>query len=479
MNSESPLTFLYLIQTSSSLPIIFECLRCKNFALLSYKENTSDTNIFYPNSTWTTGRNKLREYALSLEQKYDYYIFLDEDVVFTNYDQTMGFNVFEYLINKYKPPVANPNFVGYYDTTTFPYSQPLQEAQTTIWYDGLCNAFSYNTLTNTNIFPYIDKLDNKSWWMSQYAIIILSSIFNIDICVFPHLLVKNIQSSNYPRNWSPHELENLVYSILPDENRLLSLSVSPLSGESIFKITDYLNKYFVFYDKVNIIDVGCSIGDFKRYLNIQNMNIIGVDPIISKYKSCLHNILDTYNMLYENAIDAIEDDHVFNVTESLDTSSLYEFDFNNITTDASKENSFFIPENIIGIITNIQEQITVKTITLNNVIEKSNLSNSIIHIVKITTQGNDLNVIKSCEKYLKNVLFVVLGSTYDNSSFLYKNGTKLSEDCEYMRSQGFEILLVEKLLKDDCHCLYYNKSLVKKFDLNWDKKTFKILSPID
>ena len=229
-------TFLYLIQSSTKLPDVLECLRSKDFVLLSFKEDTPDTTIFFPKSTWTTGRNKLREYALSLKKKYDYYIFLDEDVVFSNYSQVDGFNCFEFLINKYKPPIANPNYVGYYDETTFPFtSKPLQEAQTTIWFDGLCNAFSYNMLVHIDIFPYIDKFDNVSWWMSQYGMIMLCSIFNIEVCVFPHLLIENISHSSYPRGMCEIEFTKFAYNTynLPYK-AALSLKDN-LNGKSLFK----------------------------------------------------------------------------------------------------------------------------------------------------------------------------------------------------------------------------------------------------
>ena len=82
MTNNTKFKYLYLIQASDKLPEIYNCLRERDFILLSYKEDTEDTDIFYPNSTWTTGRNKLIEHARSLEEEYDYYICLDEDIVF-------------------------------------------------------------------------------------------------------------------------------------------------------------------------------------------------------------------------------------------------------------------------------------------------------------------------------------------------------------------------------------------------------------
>ncbi|WP_306250207.1 hypothetical protein [Parvularcula sp. IMCC14364] len=49
---------LYLIQAKDALPERYACLNGRHI-LLSYGEETSDTDIFMPDSTWTTGRNRL------------------------------------------------------------------------------------------------------------------------------------------------------------------------------------------------------------------------------------------------------------------------------------------------------------------------------------------------------------------------------------------------------------------------------------
>ena len=188
----SSLTFLYITQTAAGLPRIYECLRQKEFVLLSYKEKTSDTHIFLPKSTWTTGRNALREYVMGLEKQYDYYVFLDEDVVFDGYSQQDGFNKLEELVTKYRPSIANPNYSSYYNNII-----GGAEAQTTTWYDGMCNVFSRELLWSAAIFPYNSKYDNHSWWTSQYIMIILCSIYRIEVVLFSTLKVINANHSNY------------------------------------------------------------------------------------------------------------------------------------------------------------------------------------------------------------------------------------------------------------------------------------------
>ena len=64
-------------------------------------------------------------------------------------------------------------------------------------------------------------------------------------------------------------------------------------------------------------------------------------------------------------------------------------------------------------------------------------------------------------------------SNSDNTTTLYKDSTQFTEDYSYLKSNNFELITKEVLLRDDMDCLYYNTDLIKNFDLNWDKKNFK------
>ncbi len=204
--------YLYIIQSASNLPDIYKCLKNCDYVLLSFKENTPDTTIFYPGSTWTTGRNRLREHILNIKIKYDYYIFLDNDVVFSNCSQEDGFNKFEELLTKYKPFIANPNYEGYYTSTRG--NLLLAEAETTTWFDGMCNAFSKEAFFSNIIFPYVDKFDSQSWWMSQYIMIMLCSLNNKEVVLFPDLKVININHCVYPKNNIFNIVEQYVFNNL-------------------------------------------------------------------------------------------------------------------------------------------------------------------------------------------------------------------------------------------------------------------------
>ena len=111
---DKKLNFLYLIQTEDIIPNTYNWLKDKNKIVLSYIKKTNDTDIFYPNSTWTTGRNKLFELILKKESylnNYDYFIFLDSDLNIT----LEKINNFENIINNFKEnyPIILPNLWDY------------------------------------------------------------------------------------------------------------------------------------------------------------------------------------------------------------------------------------------------------------------------------------------------------------------------------------------------------------------------------
>lgn len=458
--------FLYIIQSASKLPAIYDCLRTRDFILLSYKENTSDTTIFYPGSTWTTGRNKLREHILDFKIKYDYYIFLDEDVEFVGCSQEEGFNKFEGLIMKYKPFVANPNVKPYYDEMII---SPSVEAQTVIWYDGMCNAFSQEAFFSNILFPYVDIFDNRSWWMSQFVMIMLCSIYKKEVILFPEFMIYNLNHSSYPNMWLTNETQSYVFNNLINNSQFNV--INDIKSTSIFKLIEFLNIVLSKFNKINFIDVGCARGDVRTLINHNNVYSIGIDPLVDKYKGG-YNTLSNYNVLHNVAIDIEEGEKQFNITKSLDTSSLYDFN-PELTTDNANTREFYIPSTSIDYITSVIETSLIKTKTLKNIIEENNLKHNIIHILKIDTQGNDLNVIKSLGTYLSNIMFIVMESNSDDTTTLYKDTPKFSEDCAYLESHKFKLIAKERLLRDDYDCLYYNTDLIINFDSDWDKKDFR------
>jgi FkbM family methyltransferase len=279
--------------------------------------------------------------------------------------------------------------------------------------------------------------------------------------------------SEYPKHDVFKETEQYVLNHLISSSQLNC--IHDITSCSIFKIMDFLNIILNKFHKIICIDVGCAIGDVRNLIHHNNVFSIGIDPLIEQYKHVRGtDILNNYNILHNIAIDIEDGEKMFNITKSLDTSSLYDFN-TKITTDINNNTEFYIPNNFYDFITTITEKKLTTTKTLKHIIEENNLQQDIIHILKVDAQGNDLNVVKSIGKYLKNVMFIIIESNNDHTR-LYKDTHSFTEDYSYLKSNHFELITKEVLLRDDFDCLYYNTDLIKDFDLNWDKKDLKEVS---
>ena len=212
---------LYLIQSSSGFPEAYRSFKNDiKYVLLNYKENTEETDIFFPNSTWTTGRNKLREYALKLKEQYDYYIFVDEDIMFPK--RTQSFKTLENSLTRYRPYIGTPYLQNYPNTMSVP---PTSNAYYVMLFDGICNAFSNEAFNNNKIFPYIDTFDKVSWHISQYIMIMLCSLYKKGVVLFFDVPIGNTMHQRYPRKpWDALKThERILQKIQMDNPELNSL----------------------------------------------------------------------------------------------------------------------------------------------------------------------------------------------------------------------------------------------------------------
>ena len=160
--------------------------------------------IFFPNSTWTSGRNKLREYILeNNEEDYDYFIFLDEDIEFINMDNNTGFQKFEEYLNLYRPEIGCPRLIPYIH-----YEYLKSKITNSLYYDGICNAMSI--IDSKVIFPWHETFDAKNWWMSQN--IVDATTFNVLKLQFSRpWKFNNIQHSDYVKRKMLEESLNYCF----------------------------------------------------------------------------------------------------------------------------------------------------------------------------------------------------------------------------------------------------------------------------
>ena len=87
------------------------------------------------------------------------------------------------------------------------------------------------------------------------------------------------------------------------------------------------------------------------------------------------------------------------------------------------------------------DEYDVECITLYDYIEKNNIN--FIDFLKIDTQGNDLNVVKSLRDKISIVKKIVLEvQTVDYE--IYENQSKKNEVLEYLNNNNFELVNTEK-----------------------------------
>ena len=481
---------LYLIQSQARLPSIFECLRDRDYVLLSFKENTPDTSIYFPDSTWTTGRNKLREYAIQLPQKYQYYVFLDDDILFENQHQDVCLDMFEKVLMENCFAILTPDHWGYNtmpsDIKNIPKSlnkQALQnskfEYQTVDWFDAAFNAFRQDVFLDSRLFPYIDKFDKSSWWISQFLMIMLCNIYYRNEITQCNAL--KVSNTNHDRGGAyiggnsdfdialdflrekiehrPIRLSDAIklYSKQFQENLLHTTS----KLEGINKLLSIVRELLQGYDHINFIDVGSANGYILEKLKLYEAYSVAIDPLMETY---LAQSPSTPINLYSNricaSIDSTTSEHTdFLVHEELASSSRLEVNKEKTVAEKDHNNDLFYLPKARRTAVEVKETTIVASRTLASVIEEVGLADNIIHFLKVDAQGIDLRVVKSCSEYLsKNVLLLMIETTTDG--IVYMKASNFQENDGSLNSQGFQLLAHEKLLQDGADALYYNVRLL-------------------
>jgi|GEM_PF-593623 len=184
--------FLYLVQTDGELPSHYSNINHENADVLylSWK-NPRPGDIYFPNSTWTQGRNKLLEAAKQLEGDYLYYIFLDDDIEFIAGD----WRIFEALLLEYQPGIATPKLT-FYPTK----SDDSVEVQIVYAFDAVFNAFHRDVVADNVLLPYLEKFDEESWVLSQLILIHMAGVcYPEKVWQFNHVKVTQLKHRPYAR----------------------------------------------------------------------------------------------------------------------------------------------------------------------------------------------------------------------------------------------------------------------------------------
>lgn len=251
--------FAYLIQAESKMP--YPDLPDKNndIFLLTWKRPSDWPNsLYYPQSTWNQGRNRLLTEALSRAQKiknyYLYYIFLDDDcrvkedaALAENLNRPVtgnAFRTFERFLMAWEPAVG-------YTRYAWQYYDPGKEMNLGYNIDALFNAFHREAISF--LLPYYTGFDADSWLYSQNLLNHLCAmLYNAYRIQFNLITTRNKHRRRYgrrQREWSlpTRFLFDAIRTNLKDRmNTRHPNTIYPNAGEPLKKDRSYvIQKSFV------------------------------------------------------------------------------------------------------------------------------------------------------------------------------------------------------------------------------------------
>lgn len=229
----------------------------------------------------------------------------------------------------------------------------------------------------------------------------------------------------------------------------------------MYKLDIYLTKISKIldsYDQISIVDIGFHKGHFVEHfsnlsgISREKLKVTAVDPIN-------YHVDHLYDMFLQYAVSNESSESTFNLYDEPGCNSLLRLKTENLSNNKNNHGWYCAyPISKIG-------EITVKVVTLDYLID-TYIQSPVIHFLKIDTQGNDINVVKSTSKNLEKVMFVLMESCVakQDSEIMYVNQTTINDDITYMKNAGFDILHIEDYSHDappEANILFYNTRFVR------------------
>jgi hypothetical protein len=167
VRTEKRKRFCYLVQASE--PVDVDHLKTSDSEVIQLvwqggeQERLSEEDIvFYPNSSWTAGRNRLfHEMQIRFpDTEFQYAVFLDDDAKLLevkDYGMNTGnaWRTFERYLVEWEPAVGLPRYNWFSPEVS-------GEAQTVFNFDQIVVAYHWETWPV--LLPYTEVFDDQSWW---------------------------------------------------------------------------------------------------------------------------------------------------------------------------------------------------------------------------------------------------------------------------------------------------------------------------
>ncbi len=189
-------------------------------------------------------------------------------------------------------------------------------------------------------------------------------------------------------------------------------------------------------DSISFIDVGCAVGDYLTVMQQRTtkpIHSIGIDPVDWPNRVPYETFLQV--AIAKDAKEKVPF-HLYGSSD-LASSSLRRLKKENVTHNQAEEGEkFFHPAPIEG----DKGNAVVRTIPLSEVFEKYNVT-EYVDLLKVDTQGTDLEVVLSAGAFLNKVLFLQIESILSNKpgQLLYDEQTTFLKDRAELEKRGFEV----------------------------------------
>ena len=171
-----------LLQEMSLGPNVFVLTWDKKFPINDLPRNIKE--VFFPNSTWAEGRNKILEEALSAFPKAEYFVFLDDDVRF----ERLSMYSFEKQLLKYRPKIAVPLC----DRIIREMSYSRHSVERPIRHDQVMMAFHKSIFEEGIVLPIDTKFDKSSWWLTcEMNHYLIQKFYFQEILCFNEIVIRN------------------------------------------------------------------------------------------------------------------------------------------------------------------------------------------------------------------------------------------------------------------------------------------------
>ncbi|XP_013380326.1 uncharacterized protein LOC106151544 isoform X1 [Lingula anatina] len=244
--------FVYLVNAKTRTEVTgLKADKDRDVFWLTFKVGDKTGNVNAPNSTWSSGRNMILDYAIEQAKKrgdggYLYYIFLDNDVILRTRSEPHvnwkpwsemkadPYERFEDFLLEFEPAVG-------YGRYAEPYRQhhELDKPTNIGWdFDACFNAFHRDTLSF--LLPYETSMDNSSWYNAPWIMKqLISMLYNTHRLQCNSVFVENKflhskkspsekgpnvyndkQNFHIPRNYLLHALQPMAQTNPPIKNHL-------------------------------------------------------------------------------------------------------------------------------------------------------------------------------------------------------------------------------------------------------------------